>query len=372
MRERIPSTLFGIALLSFAACGGSGGGDAAFDDATASGATTADASLAEGAGSEAGTKTDASLFADGASHDGAGPTGSGGAGGSSASTGGAAGGGTGAGAAGGGTTDGGTVGYDGGCGNTACTNCIDDDNDGLVDWKDPDCTGPLDNDEATFATGIPGDNVDPCKQDCFFDGNSGSGDDRCLFDVSCDPKSPGAPKCPYDPKTKNCGDPTSEACKAKCLGLVPNGCDCFGCCVVPSPTGGTVAIKLVPTCTFAKADDPSVCPPCTQVADCTRPCGHCELCLGKTVLPLDCFPDGGANGPDEDAGPTGSGGSAGSGTGGAGGSSGGSSGSGGSSAGGSGGAPAQECPSGVQACNDAYPCPPFSYCLTGCCIVVPR
>ena len=37
---------------------------------------------------------------------------------------------------------------------------------------------PLDNDESSFATGIPGDNMDACKQDCFFDGNSGMGDDH--------------------------------------------------------------------------------------------------------------------------------------------------------------------------------------------------
>src|SRR5438045_3952646 len=54
-------------------------------------------------------------------------------------------------------------------GGTQCTNCIDDDGDGKVDWLDPECTGPLDNDESSYATGIPGDNVDPCKQDCWFD-----------------------------------------------------------------------------------------------------------------------------------------------------------------------------------------------------------
>src|SRR5262245_10911807 len=41
----------------------------------------------------------------------------------------------------------------------ACSNGIDDDGDGLVDGFDPECTGPLDNDEGSFATGIPGDNV---------------------------------------------------------------------------------------------------------------------------------------------------------------------------------------------------------------------
>ena len=50
-----------------------------------------------------------------------------------------------------------------------------DDDDDLADSADPECTGPLDDDEATFATGIPGDNMDECHQDCWFDGDSGAG-----------------------------------------------------------------------------------------------------------------------------------------------------------------------------------------------------
>ena len=83
-------------------------------------------------------------------------------------------------------------------GSTQCTDCIDNDGDGLVDWLDPECTGPLDRDESSYATGIPGDNIDPCKQDCWFDGNSGAGDDGCLFPSKCLPGSKD-PKCPYDP-----------------------------------------------------------------------------------------------------------------------------------------------------------------------------
>src|SRR5689334_2847679 len=61
--------------------------------------------------------------------------------------------------------------FSGGCTpNTGpqCSNCKDDDGDGKVDGDDPQCTGPLDNDEASFATGIPGDNIDAVDQDCFF------------------------------------------------------------------------------------------------------------------------------------------------------------------------------------------------------------
>ncbi len=67
------------------------------------------------------------------------------------------------------------------CGNAPCqcNNGVDDDGDGTVDGFDIECTGAIDDDEGSFATGIPGDNRDPKWQYCFFDGNSGHGDDRC-------------------------------------------------------------------------------------------------------------------------------------------------------------------------------------------------
>ena len=57
----------------------------------------------------------------------------------------------------------------------ACGDGEDNDGDGLVDNMDTECMGPCDDDESSFATGIPGDNMDCKKQDCFFDGDSGGG-----------------------------------------------------------------------------------------------------------------------------------------------------------------------------------------------------
>src|SRR6185295_8929281 len=96
------------------------------------------------------------------------------------SAGGTSAGGTSAGGTGVGGTAGGT-----GCGSTQCTNCKDDDGDGKIDGADLECTGAADNDEGSFATGIPGDNRDPKWQDCFFDGNSGAGDDGCRYSTDC-------------------------------------------------------------------------------------------------------------------------------------------------------------------------------------------
>jgi hypothetical protein len=213
-----------------------------------------------------------------------------------------------------------------------CSDCKDNDGDGKVDWLDSECAGPLDNDEKTFGTGIPGDNVDACKQDCFFDGNSGQGDDRCEWNLKCDPKNPGAPTCPYDADYKNCPATQSAQCKNFCAKLTPNGCDCFGCCAVNLPGGGVQNVVLSSTCSLADINDPAKCKSCTPNADCNNPCERCELCIGKTSVPADCAPttmvDGGT--------PTG-----------------------------------QVCVGGV-ACNEATPCTDGTYCITGCCVAPPR
>ena len=199
------------------------------------------------------------------------------------------------------TGTGGFGGIDGGkipVGMTQCSDGIDNDMDGKTDYNDPECVGPLDNDESTYATGIPGDNIDACKQDCFFDGNSGMGDDGCLWQLKCDPMTTNA-SCPYDQAyaeshTSECSLSSSQSqkCIDACQKLVPNGCDCFGCCAVP---GAPTPIRLANTCTAKDFGDPTKCPPCTQVTQCMTPCGHCDYCIGKETLPADCMaqPDGG-------------------------------------------------------------------------------
>jgi hypothetical protein len=189
-------------------------------------------------------------------------------------------------------------------GKTQCSDGIDNDGDGLIDSADPECTGPNDNDEATFATGIPGDNVDPCKQDCFFDGNSGMGDDGCEWELKCDPKSV-EPKCPYDQSyvakhATECSATASQSqqCINFCQRLVPNGCDCFGCCAIP---GAPSPIRLAATCTVADFGDPTKCPPCTQVTQCANTCERCEICVGKPTVPADCGATGSDGGTSGDA-----------------------------------------------------------------------
>ena len=81
-------------------------------------------------------------------------------------------------------------------GGPQCSNCVDDDGDGKIDGFDIECTGPLDNDEGSFATGIPGDNIDAVMQDCFFDGNSGAGNDGCNIHVCCILGAPDEASCP--------------------------------------------------------------------------------------------------------------------------------------------------------------------------------
>jgi hypothetical protein len=216
----------------------------------------------------------------------------GGAGGNAGAAGGAAGnaGGTNGGGAGGTSGAGGTA--SAGCpvSPSACTDGIDNDGDGKIDSADPECVGACDNDEGTFATGISGDNIDACKQDCFFDGNSGMGDDGCEWNLKCDPANPGAhaaKACPYEPNFHNCPKTQSDQCIKNCQRLTPNGCDCFGCCAITF-NGKTANVLLVPSCKADLLGDPNACPPCTQQTSCLNTCGKCEVCVGKPAPDPDC------------------------------------------------------------------------------------
>ncbi len=228
---------------------------------------------------------------------------------------------------------------------STCNDGVDNDGDGRIDAADPECVGPCDNDEGTFATGIAGDNMDACKQDCFFDGDSGAGNDGCDWDLRCDPASPGASAakaCPYDASFKNCPAAQSQHCIDFCRRLTPNGCDCFGCCMVPW-NGTTRTIMLAAGCTADAFGDPSKCPPCTQNDSCLNPCGTCEICVGKPAPDPGCeLPPPGTPIGTGDAGTGGTSGTE---------------------------PPAdQPCPDGVTYCGNGGACPDGRYCQTGCCV----
>jgi hypothetical protein len=230
-------------------------------------------------------------------------------------------------------------------GGAACSNCIDDDGDGLIDGFDPECTGPLDNDEATFSTGIPGDNKDPVEQDCFFDGDSGAGNDGCNIHVCCLLGAQTVADCKIGANRYNPNDcppplgtkPLSQQCIDTCGKLTPPGCDCFGCCTVcepdPSPgvPGACFDIDINPAdsvgCGPTTLGDPTKCLSCTKNTQCgSSPCGGttCILCPGQGPgdLPSGCNM-------------------------------------------------MNMCPNGEQTCTPLDPtCPASTFCSNGCCIGV--
>ena len=123
----------------------------------------------------------------------------------------------------------------------------------------------------------------------------------------------------------------SQQCEDVCGPLVPNGCDCFGCCAIT--VGNTTHTVFLGsgdgdkgTCNLADVADPTKCNPCPQVEACLNPCepDKCEICIGQTKLPKDC----------EEAG----------------------------------------CKDGVDSCkpeNNNADCPEGASCITGCCVIVP-
>jgi hypothetical protein len=246
---------------------------------------------------------------------------------------------------GGGDVDGGGDGGDVGpsvctpvdCGGTnyACGNCLDDDNDGLMDDKDPGCLGPCHNREDSFLWGCaPCDQGGggQCERDCYYDGNASvASTDGCQYNLKCDIRTPDD-NCPYTPNliggNNSCPATQSDPrCYSVCRDqLTPNGCDCWGCCSVTN-SAGTFEIYLRSEtinggtpCTIETANDPNICKPCTKNPSCEKGCGECQLCLGKTTLPDHCTTT-------------------------------------------------EQCPSGEQACGlPGQPdCPEGAFCLTGCC-----
>lgn len=213
--------------------------------------------------------------------------------------------------------------YSGMCDPTStsqCSNCKDDDGDGKIDGFDLQCSGPRDNDEGSFSTGIPGDNVDAINQDCFFDGNSGGGNDGCNQHVccllgattkaECTTKLTGLVNNPGQEGSKynvaECFAPMGSAvvpakCTMTCGPLTPPGCDCFGCCTLCDPAiPGCADIALNPVtspgCTTSTLGDPAICKRCTKVPSCgNTQCGGntCILCPGQdpSTLPAGCNGD---------------------------------------------------------------------------------
>lgn len=221
----------------------------------------------------------------------------------------------------------------------ACGDCIDNDGDGFVDSVDPECLGPCDDTEDSYFGGNFGEGSASCRLDCYFDRDRGSGNDGCVWSHACDALSiapgfppSGDPTCAYDPSIafagQTCGADQSEVCRGACLPLTPNGCDCFGCCELPARSNRFVWIGSetagAGTCDGAHLDDPSACRPCTPVPSCFNACEGCEVCVGGSSPAPGC------------------------------------------------GAGTPSCEPGVPPCGALAPCDAGAYCITGCCIPVPR
>ena len=227
----------------------------------------------------------------------------------------------------------------------ACGDCLDNDNDCQIDAYDPHCLGPCSDNESGFKGEIPGQNNAACKMDCYFDQDSGAGNDDCHWDHRCDPNQPQlADGCTYDPNfkfpgNKSCSDyfnAQSAQCAQNvgqanvsgyCGPLVPNGCDCFGCCVFPQVSypvylGSASSTQAPGTCNMNTLTDPTKCHKCVQVPSCLNTCLACEICVGKPNP-----------GPGE-----------------------------------------QCCPTGKQKCGllGQQPCADGFYCVTGCCAPNPN
>lgn len=216
-----------------------------------------------------------------------------------------------------------------------CGDCNDNDGDGQVDALDTACLGPCDNDELGLSSGLPSTGG-ACRVDCYFDGDAGPGNDKCEWSHECDvlsvaPDYPpsGEERCAYGSKQSNIdcaarSQTQPQSCIDNCRPLVPNGCDCFGCCELPGGSGQYHFIGKgggSTGCQLDKLDDASTCPLCTPVLSCFNPCDKCEVCVGRE--------------PDASCAST------------------------------------ARCKAGQKSCSADEPCERGDYCLTGCCVLFP-
>ncbi|HEY6560827.1 MAG TPA: hypothetical protein VI072_26300 [Polyangiaceae bacterium] len=222
-----------------------------------------------------------------------------------------------------------------------CGDCHDNDADELKDAADPECLGACDNTEDSFHDGRTDQTGTRCRQDCYFDRDTGAGNDDCHWTHQCDPKSvadayppSGDAECAYDANARipgvlgTCVDHASsqsQTCKDICGPLTPNGCDCFGCCELPAGSGRHVYLGSSRdgrgSCDPSVVGDPERCRPCTYVPDCYNPCTECEFCVGRGAPAPTCTNGG------------------------------------------------SRCPPGVVACDlsAGIACDARHYCVTGCC-----
>ena len=181
-------------------------------------------------------------------------------------------------------------------GTTQCDDCLDNDQDGEVDGFDIHCTTAVDDDESTFSTKIPGDNTDSNAFDCFFDGDSGPGNDGCDVHPCCSLGAATQAQCPINPGTYNPAECTlAQPCIDTCAPALVPGCDCLGCCTLCDETGCRdiqVHPLASPNCTDDFSND-TTCQSCVKKTECAVECGDpasCVLCPGQSAddLPPEC------------------------------------------------------------------------------------
>lgn len=173
-----------------------------------------------------------------------------------------------------------------------CGDCEDNDGDGLVDEADPDCFGPCSDSERTLLG-----RTQPCPNDsCFFSFDCGEGNDLT------------------------------------CSTLIPNGCDCHGCCEIDGRSVhlGSLDGDGNPSCTSGGLTNPLACETCTLDTACLNACDDCEVCFASPTVNTSCPMDDGCQIP--------------------------------------------ACPDGVEPCSNecGLRCGAGFVCVTGCCIDLTR
>ena len=174
-----------------------------------------------------------------------------------------------------------------------CGDCVDNDGDCRIDSADDQCLGPCDNNENSFYGGIPGQNNSPCKMDCYFDQDTGSGNDDCYWSHEVRPARGRAELSARGRRSaRTTRTPTSRAPATSCAQAFSqrsrrSACDYCG----PLDAQRLRLLRLLRDpgradhglarlggrqrrrhARLDNVDDPTLCKPCTQVPACLNTC----------------------------------------------------------------------------------------------------
>ena len=181
-------------------------------------------------------------------------------------------------------------------GQTQCSDGIDNDGDGKIDYADPECVGAARQRRELVRDRHPGRQRRRLQAGLLLRRQLGHG--RRRLRVAAQVRSDEHERAvPVRPGVRPVSTRTSARCRRRSRRAASTTARSWSrtaatASAAASVPGAPTPIRLVATCTAeGLRQSRRSARACTQVTQCMTPCGHCDYCIGKDTLPADCTPD---------------------------------------------------------------------------------